>query len=260
MNKRAPKWGQNFLTCTWPIDLMIKAGQIKTGDNVLEIGSGKGILTTSLLKTGAIVTAIEKDSELVKILKEKFISELENKKMFLIETDIRDWLKQKKLPLNTPYKVVANIPYYLTGHLLKNLLTATPQPQTIILLIQQEVAQRITETKKNNILKLAIEAYGKPKIIKKVPAGCFQPPPKVDSAILAITDINQSFFKDFSPEYFFSILKQGFGSKRQILKKQIGLTEKDLTQLDLPLMVRAEDLDLEKWKKLTLYVKNKNND
>lgn len=234
--------GQNFLTNKSIIKTIIDVSSLKESDTVLEIGPGKGILTEELLRNAERVIAVEKDDNLFQLLKEKF----ENKKLKLIHGDILD----VSLPELEKYKVVANIPYNITGLIIKKFLTLKNKPETMTLLVQKEVAERIVAQKgKESILSISVKAYGKPKYIKKVGAGNFFPKPKVDSAILLIENISNDFFKDISEKKFFELVKKGFSQKRKKLSNNLkGLIDAHKSPIDLNL--RAEDLTLFDWKKI----------
>src|SRR3989338_4393315 len=183
--------GQHFLHAKPYLNAVADAAHIKEGETVLEIGPGEGSLTSVLLERGAKVVAVEKDRRLVPLLREKFkhfdISRFEVIEGDALEFDIA------KLKIEN-FKLVGNIPYYITGALFKKFLTAPHQPSTLVFLIQKEVAERIARSKKESILSLSIKAYGTQKYIKTVPAGAFSPPPKVGSAILAVENISRSNF------------------------------------------------------------------
>jgi len=159
--------------------------------------------------------------------------------------------------VNETYKVVGNIPYYITGALLKKFLSTEVQPSLLVFLIQKEVAERIARSKKESILSLAIKAYGIPRYIKTVPAGAFSPPPKVDSAILAVKNISRNNFRDAAHEQrFFDLLHAGFGKKRKLLASNLNPllgehTAEALERTGVAKNARAEDVPLEKWLELS---------
>jgi len=196
--------GQHFLTSAAVVHKMIGAAHLKNSDVVLEIGPGKGVLTKALLEKAGYVIAIEKDDRLIKTLQEKFDAEIKNKKLKLIHGDILTLdLTHYKLQA-TNYKLIANIPYYITGEILKKFLSSNIQPNVIVLLIQKEVAQRIVVREKKpldsaqgkeSILSLSVKVYGTPHYIQTVSARYFKPKPKVDSAILTIDNISKCFFQ-----------------------------------------------------------------
>ena len=158
------------------------------------------------------------------------------------------------------YKVVANIPYYLSGLLFRTLLDSDCQPTTLVFLVQKEVALRIARAKKASLLSLSIKVFGTPSYICTVKRGHFTPPPLVDSAIIAVRDISRDNFKTVRSKDFFAILHQGFAQKRKQLLGNLATTyprtelECLFTSLNLPLTVRAEDVALECWFALTAHL------
>lgn len=252
--------GQNWLKSASAVKEIIKAGELKPGELVLEIGPGRGALTTALLNQGVKVLAVEKDDYLIKDLREKFSSEIKAGKLILIHQDISDFDINKELKkLNEEkYKLIANIPYYITGQIIRQFLSQTTnQPNLMILMVQKEVAKRIVASdKKESILSISVKTYGEPKYIKTVPAGAFEPKPKVDSAILQVKNISKQFFIKLNEEKFFTLLKKGFGQKRKLLKNNLSLSEEILGLCKINPKTRAEDLTLENWLCLTSKVKN----
>lgn len=204
--------GQNFLTSSKIAEEIVNAAEIVDSDIVLEIGPGKGRLTTELLKQSKKVIVVEKDTDLIPHLQELFHEEIGSGQLTILEGDVLE----VTLPEFT--KVVANIPYYITGELTRYFLSRRIQPQTIVFLVQKEVADRIARSAKESILSLSVKVYGDPKYIQTVKAQYFNPKPKVDSAILRISNINNNFFKDNKEErLFFDVIKTGFGQKRKVL-------------------------------------------
>jgi 16S rRNA A1518/A1519 N6-dimethyltransferase RsmA/KsgA/DIM1 with predicted DNA glycosylase/AP lyase activity len=234
--------GQNFLNSDGALDTIIKAGRVTKNDTILEIGPGKGALTKRLLDTGANVIAIEKDYRLIPFLQQLFAKEIKTKKLTLIHADVLNfdvakvmslsvipapvstsinsggiqseksestWIPASAGMTNTgemKYKLIANIPYYITGEITRKFLSGNFQPSLMVILVQKEVAERITTTiqgssktkeGKESILSISVKVYGEPKYIQTVKAGCFFPPPKVDSAILLIDNISKKNFSDF---------------------------------------------------------------
>lgn len=236
--------GQHFLKNPYYLGLVADAAKITKGELVLEIGPGEGTLTRVLLERGAKVLAIEKDSRLIPVLKERFAAD----NFEVVEGDALDME-----PPQEPYKLAGNIPYYITGALFKKFLTATHQPSVLVFLVQREVAERIARDKKESILSLSIKAYGEPRYIKTVPRGAFSPPPEVDSAILAVEHISRSNFANAAHEKkFFELVKKGFSSKRKLLLNNLGKEYADkLKHVGMPSKVRAEDVPLAAWLKLS---------
>lgn len=246
-NIRAKKsLGQHFLTSVDIARAVVSAGKVTADDTVLEIGPGKGMLTRELLSTGAHVIAIEKDSECIPYLYTEFDSHIQSGQLKVIEGDVRQYTPDK-----TPYKLIANIPYYITGEIIRTFLEREQKPSTVSLLVQKEVAERIARSKKESLLSLSVKAYGTPKYIKTVKAGSFFPKPGVDSAILAIYDISGDFFADIDEKEFFAMLHTAFGEKR----KQIGKTLRNLIpeeKLPIDRTTRPEDVSLSTWKEILL--------
>ncbi len=265
--------GQHFLTSGSAVEAMIDAGEVVGDDIILEVGPGKGMLTKQLLASGCQVMAVEKDDSLFELLKEKFKKEIKNKKLVLIHDDILNC----KLKIEN-YKLIANIPYNITGILIRRFLESKFQPERMVLMLQKEVAERIVaKNKKESILSISVKAYGEPKYIQMVRAGSFSPAPKVDSAILLIQNISKDFFVDTKcqrfEERFFELLRAGFKSKRKKLSSNLihltpssplldlgeGVGEKiewkqrvlkAFEKLGLDPNTRAEDVGIEIWQKL----------
>jgi 16S rRNA (adenine1518-N6/adenine1519-N6)-dimethyltransferase len=235
--------GQHFLHSVSYLNAVADAAHIQEGETVLEIGPGEGALTAVLLERGAQVVAIEKDTRLIPLLKEKFA----DRQFKVIEADALEFdtadLKTKK------FKVVGNVPYYITGALFKKFLSCDPQPTTLVFLVQKEVAERIARSKKESILSLSVKAYGTPKYVKTVPAGAFSPPPKVDSAILVVNNVSRdNFTTPAHEERFFEAVKKGFAQKRKFLKNNLGAEFAEAFEhSELPEKVRAEDVPLAKY-------------
>src|SRR3989338_11160001 len=235
--------GQHLLHSKSYLNAVADAVHIKEGEVAVEIGPGEGALTEVLLERGAKVVAIEKDSRLISFLKEKFAG----KDFEVIEGDALEF-DCYKLEAQS-YKLIGNIPYYITGALFKKFLTAKHQPSTLVFLIQKEVGERIARSKKESILSLSVKAYGTPKYIKTVPAGAFAPAPKVDSAILAVENISRKNFADAAHEAkFFELIKKGFSQKRKLLKNNLGPDYASVLQKTaIADKARAEDVPLEQW-------------
>ena len=245
--------GQHFLHNRHYLEMVADAASIERGGVVLEIGPGEGALTSVLLERGANVVALEKDARLIGLLREKFAGET----FEVIEGDALLFDISNTLPKAKKFKVVGNVPYYITGALFKKFMSDNLQPQTLVFLIQKEVAERIARSKKESILSLSIKAYGTPTYIKSVPAGAFVPPPKVDSAILLVSDISRKNFKNKKhEEKFFELIKAGFGQKRKLLasniKNLLGENYSSILQnTGIDLKARAEDVPLEMWLELS---------
>ncbi|MFT5359882.1 MAG: 16S rRNA (adenine1518-N6/adenine1519-N6)-dimethyltransferase [Candidatus Paceibacteria bacterium] len=248
--------GQNFLKSGQALKAIVDAGHIKSDDLVLEVGPGKGALTSKLLEVSGEVLAVETDEDLIPILEEKF-SNIKNFK--LLHQDILDFDESTL----GKYKLIANIPYYITGEILRKFLGSSNQPETIVLLLQKEVVDRImARDGKESILSISIKAYGTPKYIKKVPAKAFSPAPKIDSAILSISKISKDTFVEVSEEQFFKVVKTGFAHKRkQLINNLETLSSKEdllkvLKKLKIEPLVRAEKLSVDQWVSLAKHLDN----
>ena len=249
--------GQHFLYSQHYLDLIADSADIKKGEVVVEIGPGEGTLTSALLERGAKVIAVEKDSRLIPLLREKFAG----KDIEIVEADALRLDLSSQIKKGSHYKLVGNIPYYITGALLKKFLSESTQPSLAVLLVQKEVAERIARDTKESILSLSIKAYGTPQYIKTVPAGAFFPPPAVDSAILKVEGISRKNFTDSAEEkVFFELVKAGFAQKRKLLvrnlEKVLGERSADvLERTEVPKNARAEHVGLMKWLAISRYTK-----
>lgn len=248
--------GQHFLTSKAVTASVVKAANIGPNDRVLEIGPGKGILTEVLLARAGQVVAVEKDPELVTFLKNRFLKDIREQKLVLVESDALRFDPARYTLHVTRYKVVANIPYYITGAILEHFLTSEHQPASMILLVQREVAERIVaKNGKESILSVSVKAYGSPRYIKTVKASMFRPVPNVDSAILAIEDISRTFFAENAVDEraFFALVKKGFAHKRKKLSSNLGIPWDILENCGIKPNARAEDVSLEQWKLLATH-------
>jgi len=226
--------------------MIARAGDIVAGETVVEIGPGKGALTKELLNAGARVIAIEKDESLVETLGHKFIREIDDKGLEIIVGDALD-----EIPLPKKYKLIANIPYYITGAILEKFLGSDNPPTLAVLMVQKEVAERIVaRNKKESILSISVKIFGTPTIVMRVSRGNFFPIPNVDSAVLKISDIHNPFADKKEEEKFFAVVKKGFAHKRKKLTSNLGLSAKQIGDMSIPKNARAEDMDVEFWKKL----------
>ena len=262
--------GQNFLTSPRIVDAIIHAGDLKVGETVLEIGPGKGILTRALLLAGAHIKAIEKDDRLIPILAEKFKREISLGKLELIHGDVMAFGDNMAQGPHK-YKVIANIPYYITGAVIRNFLSAENKPQLMVMMVQKEVADRIiARDGKQSILSLSVKAHATPSLVMNVSRGNFFPVPNVDSAVIKLSNIQNPFVDEngmpdkITEDRFFEIIKTGFAQKRKKLISNlekvmpVALKEKPkeklktlFEKLGLEENIRAEDVSLETWLKIS---------
>jgi 16S rRNA (adenine1518-N6/adenine1519-N6)-dimethyltransferase len=244
--------GQNFLKSQKALADILAAGEVNAKDLILEIGPGKGALTEKLLEKSGKVVAVEKDAELAEFLKNKLGDAVKKGSLEIIEEDILNFNPDI---LKGDYKIIANIPYYITGAIIRKFSEAEHQPERMVLLVQKEVAERIAaRDKKESILSISIKAYGEPKYVAKVPARYFSPAPKVDSAILSIKNISKKIFSEnkISEEKFFEAVKAGFAHKRKVVSSNLKAVFKEKTSeclqnCGIKEKSRAEDLELKDW-------------
>ncbi|MEJ0053732.1 MAG: 16S rRNA (adenine(1518)-N(6)/adenine(1519)-N(6))-dimethyltransferase RsmA [bacterium] len=243
--------GQHFLMHASIAARIADAAGIGPKDTVLEIGPGTGLLTRELLSRAGHVVAVETDKELIPILRETFAAEIGLGKLELIHEDIRAF---DTAAFPKRYLLVANIPYYISGEILRRFLTDAHQPASMTLLVQKEVAVRIARSKKESLLSLSVKAYGEPKYRFTVPKGAFVPAPAVDSAVLTIENIGRANFKNTAQEEsFFSAIRAGFAHKRKLLARNLeAIAAPEAIQhaflaAEVPEKARAEDLGLSTW-------------
>jgi len=247
-NKRL---GQNFLIDQKVLQKIIKAADLTKEDTVLEIGPGLGILTQALAQIAKKVIAVEKDQKMIEVLK-IIIGEYKN--IEIIESDI---LKLKEFYLKDSYKIVANLPYYISSPVIRQFLESKNPPYEMTLLVQKEVAQRIcSQPPDMSVLAVSVQFYANPKIISYVSKKSFWPQPKVNSAILKIKNIKHP---KLNIKHFFQVVKAGFLSPRKQLANNLskGLdVAKDkiyliCKKIDINPSRRAETLTIEEWKKIS---------
>jgi len=255
--------GQHFLNSPAVLAKIIEAARLKEGEAVLEIGPGGGVLTRALLSAGAEVVAVEKDDRAYNLLGVEFERDIRDKALNLHLADILGAEPASFGLGNGKYALVANIPYYITGAILEKFLEYEPRPNRMVLLVQKEVAERIVaQDGKESILSISVKAFGTPKIISRVPRGAFTPAPNVDSAILSIENVSNTHFaeKGLVIKRFFDIVRAGFAHKRKFVKRNLeGVATADVLnriwhELKLGDKLRAEDLTLDQWLGITLYL------
>lgn len=246
--------GQNFLIDEHSLNKIVQAAELTLQDTILEVGPGMGVLTRELAKTVKRVIAIEKDAVMVSVLRETL------KNYGNVELIRGDALKfpNSQLPI-TNYKVVANIPYYLTSPIIRKFLEEQNRPKDIVLMVQKEVAQRICAKPPNmSILAVSVQFYATAKIVSYVSKNCFWPAPKVDSAIIKITPFEAK--KDADVKAFFTVVKAGFSQPRKQLannlSKALKINREQVTTWLLKNSIkpeqRAETLNIDDWVKLAL--------
>ncbi|MCL4386815.1 MAG: 16S rRNA (adenine(1518)-N(6)/adenine(1519)-N(6))-dimethyltransferase RsmA [Patescibacteria group bacterium] len=243
-------FGQNFLTDKEALDSLVDSAGIRSNETILEVGPGLGVLTTELCKKAGKVIAVEKDKEILEVLKE---TTAEFRNLEIANEDILEYQVKEK-----NYKVAASLPFYISSPIFRKFLGLTNKPRLMSLIVQKEVAEKATAREgEMNVLAVSIQFYGKAEIIMIIPKTSFFPVPKVDAAILMITPYEKPLF-DVNEKLFFRIVKAGFGEKRKKLINSLagglqlekGKVAKILADLSIDTNIRAEDLNLKMWQEL----------
>ncbi len=254
--------GQHFLVDGAYLKQMLLAAELREGENVIEVGPGLGVLTCALAERNVQVLSIEKDEQLA-ILLQTNLKSYRNVTIInqdILEVDLQAILNPGKDPdkRTVRYKVVANLPYYITSPVLRFFLEATYKPDCMVVMVQKEVARQITAKAGDmSLLSVGIQVYGEPKIIKYVPARSFYPPPEVDSAILHISVYDKPVV-DAELSSFFTMVRAGFSAARkQIvnpLAHGLGMPKQDtllmLGRAGINPQRRAETLTIAEWERL----------
>jgi len=252
--KAKKSFGQNWLRDNYVLDKIVDSAQVDSDDTVLEIGPGLGTLTQKLLENDCSVVAVEADRDLIPNLEKIFRNQPNFK---LINEDI---LKFDLSDMAKGYKVVANIPYYLTSNLIRNLLETHNVPSLMVLLVQKEVAERIlARPGQMSVLAFSVQYYAKPEYVMDVKKELFDPIPKVDSAVIRII-LHQKPLFEADHQKLFRLVKAGFGEKRKMLRNSLsgGLgidssqTESILDKSKIKRTARAQELSMNDWHRLYL--------
>lgn len=248
-------FGQNFLVDRSVLQNIVEAAAIEPDDELLEVGSGTGVLTRELAKQARRVVAVELERDMLSLLKNTTAA---YPNVELVARNLL-FLDPVEIFAQAPYKLVANLPYYITAPTFRHFLESANPPRLIVVMVQAEVAQRIiAEPGSLSVLALSVQLYGQPRIIARVPARAFYPAPKVDSAILRV-DVNpQAPLLPTEREKFFRLVHAGFSEKRKQLHNSLthGLHVKNeivrswLTTAAIDASRRAETLSIEEWLRL----------
>jgi 16S rRNA (adenine1518-N6/adenine1519-N6)-dimethyltransferase len=261
--KPKKRLGQHFLVDEAVLERILSTVELSPEDIVVEIGPGLGILTEGLAKRGARVIAVELDSKLVALLKKRLASFPDVK---IIHADILKVNPRQLLQNNLTasefirgYKVIANLPYYITSPVLSHFLEAQHRPSEMVVMVQKEVGEAIAATPgKMSLLSVKTQFYSKPTIVSYVPSASFYPPPKVDSVILRLDVYSQQPIEVSDVASFFYIVMHGFSSPRKQLRNSLAhslqmLPSQVASLLDkagIEAKRRAETLSLEEWREL----------
>ena len=250
MNTPKKSLGQHWLHDEATLNYICDSADISQDDTILEVGPGTGTLTKELLDHSAKVIAIEKDEKLAASLGK-------HENLRVVPGDI---LKFDLGQLPADYKVVANIPYYLTSNLLRVLSESANPPATVVLLVQKEVAERIaTGPGQMSLLAVSVQLYYQPTLGQVVSAKLFEPPPKVDSQVIILKRREKPLFENLDSQKFFQLVKAGFSQRRKKLRSSLaaGLnipkdqTEDLLKKAGVVPAARAQELSLKQWHELS---------
>jgi 16S rRNA (adenine1518-N6/adenine1519-N6)-dimethyltransferase len=244
--------GQHWLKDQATLEAICEAGDLGKGDTVLEIGPGLGDLTKRLVERAGQVIAVEVDQSLA-------VSLVDKVKAGNLEVIQGDILKFDLTGLPVDYKVVANIPYYLTSNLLRVLSESPNPPRLMVLLVQKEVAQRVAAGPgQMSLLSLSSQLYYQPKLGPVVAAELFEPPPKVDSQVIILRHRGQPLFDNLDSKIYFRLAKAGFAGRRKKLRGSLaaglGISKDQADNLlktaGVDGELRAQNLSLQDWHKL----------
>jgi 16S rRNA (adenine1518-N6/adenine1519-N6)-dimethyltransferase len=252
--------GQHFLVDDRVLETILDAAALTPEDTVIEVGPGLGLMTAELAKRAGWVIAIELDNRLAEILKET----LPDENVIILNEDVLGTSPANMLQGRAPgfppsfssYKVVANLPYYITSPVLRHFLEAPVKPETMVVMVQKEVAGVITAAAgQRSVLSIAVQFYGRPTIVTTVPAASFFPAPEVDSAVVKIDVYKEPPVDVDDVESFFKLVRAGFTAARKqaanSLAQGLGLPKAEIQQLldkaGIDPHRRAETFTLEEW-------------
>ena len=249
----APKQslGQNFLYDEGLLARITAAAELSPGDAVLEVGPGLGALTRQLAQAAGRVVAVELDDRLLPVLRyelEPFAN------VEIVHGDILSFDPASRF--DGSFVVVANVPYYITGAILRRLLEEKPRPRRMVMTVQREVADRLTARPPDmSLLAVSVQYYAEPQLVARIPAGAFYPPPKVDSAIIRLRKWTTPPVDAPSDDLFFAVARAGFGQRRKQLRNSLGsglgiggdAADRLLAAASVESTRRAETLTLDEW-------------
>jgi len=254
--KAKKRLGQNFLIDSDVLGKILHAAELSAEDMVVEVGPGLGILTSALASKVRKVFAIELDTELSSLLRNKLGTQAN---VEVINEDILKVDLSQLLGQDSRYKVVANLPYYITSPVLRYFMENRLQPSLMVVMVQKEVAEAIVASSgKMSVLAISLHVYSKPRIIARVPADCFYPRPKVDSAIVRFDVLPQPAISVDDIDAFFDVVRRGFSAPRKQLRNSLANgydvkpadVDPSLKGAGIDPTRRAETLSLEEWERL----------
>lgn len=247
---------QHFLVDRRVLARILEAAEVSPGDTVVEVGPGRGALTTGLAERAGRLVAVEVDEALAASLAERYRS---NPRVEVVAADAREVALASLVAPGTPYKVVANLPYYAASPIVRRFLEAEHKPRLMVVMVQREVARRMTaEPGDMSILSVAVQVYGRPRTVCAVPPRAFRPAPKVSSSVVRI-DVHDRLAVAFDSErHFFHLVRAGFSAPRKQLRNSLsaglailpGAAEELLSRAQIDATRRAETLSLGDWGRL----------
>ncbi len=256
-------FGQNFLIDRSVLQTIVNAAEIKPDDEILEVGAGTGVLTQELARSARRVVAVELERDMLVLLKET-TSNYPN--VELVASNLLHF-DPTKLFGQAAYKLVANLPYYITAPTFRHFLESSNPPRLLIVMVQLEVAKRITAGPGDlSLLGVSVQFYGQPHIVAHVPSQAFYPAPKVDSAVLRIDVYPQAPLSPEERHRFFRVVQAGFSERRKQLHNSLthGLHSKNehvrswLAMAEIDSSRRAETLSIEEWLRLWQVIESAN--
>lgn len=233
------RFGQHFLTDTNILRRIVDAAELRPGETVIEVGPGRGALTAALAERGARVVAVEVDRDLIAGLRERFAGRAE---ITIVEGDILEVDVRTLIGTRAAYAVVANLPYNIAAAVIRRFLEAATPPRALVVMVQREVADVIVARPgEMSLLSLAVQVYGRARIVMRVPPGAFSPPPKVESAVVRI-DVEPVRHLRSRPTDLFAVARAGFAQPRKQLRNSLaaGLA---LAPEGAERLLRAADID-----------------
>jgi 16S rRNA (adenine1518-N6/adenine1519-N6)-dimethyltransferase len=248
--------GQTFLVDTRVRARILSAADLAPDDVVLEIGPGRGFLTRGLAERAGRVVAVEIDGELSRRLSEAYDDQSH---VTVMEADAREVDIGTLVPAGTPYKLVANLPYYAASPIIRRFLEAEHKPDVMVVMVQREVARRMCAAPgEMSMLSVAIQVYGKPRIVCSVPPRAFKPQPKITSAVVRIDVYDVPIVPMDPTENFFDLVRAGFSTPRKQIRNSLAVgldippTESEvmLSKAGIDPKRRAQTLTLDEWSSL----------
>jgi 16S rRNA (adenine1518-N6/adenine1519-N6)-dimethyltransferase len=253
--------GQHFLIDKTTLETIVDEAEIESGDRVLEIGPGLGVLTGALIEAGADVISIERDRRFIDYLSRVIPAKagIQPRRFELVQGDAAklDW---DSIVGEGDWKFVANLPYAITSLAIRKALYAKNPPTNLVVLIQREVAERIiARDQKQSLLSLMVAfASHETRLVRRVAPGAFFPPPKVESAVLRVNPMSieeREAIWGIDPEYIMAYAKKGFAHPRKLLASNLGIKGEFLEKIGFPAKIRAEDLSPDQWRILASALK-----